>query len=230
MKHSLFLLGSLLIAISTSAQIKPKSKDWFAYDLSHSRLLNGPESLTQRAVGNGHSISFTGELGMGSHFSLASGLGFHSDNYYNNIRISTNQANGAEVFTTVNYDTINRNKLTAQYLHIPVELRFRSTPNAKGRYFRFYVGGRAGVRIHSYSNYRTDKINVSFLNLGSLERFDYGVYTRIGYHYFSLYAYYGLSPIFSSGSQVVENLGTPNARVYELDQIRTLNLGLSFSL
>lgn len=226
----MLFFSTMLIAISSSAQIKPKSKDWFAYDLTHDQLTNGPQSLTQRLAGNGHSFSFTGELGMGKHFSVASGLGFHSNNYYNNLRISTNQANGAEVFTTMDYDTITRNKLTAQYFHIPVELRFRGTPNAKGRYFRFYVGGRVGVRVLSYSNYVTDKVNVSFNNLGSMERFDYGVYTRIGYHYFSLFAYYGLSPLFESGSQVVENLGTPNARVYELDQVGTLSIGLSFSL
>ncbi len=229
MKNSVVFLF-LLFTSGLLGQIKPKSADWFSYDLTHDLFLDAPGSLTQGIWSNGHSFTFTGDYSISKNFGLGYGLGFHSNNYYNNLRITTNPANGAEVFTTIEYDTVDFNKLTVQYIHLPLELRFRGTPNAKGRFFRFYIGGRVGVRVNSYSQYVTDKVNITFNDLGSLNRFNYGIYGRIGYHYFNVFAYYGISPLFESGSQLVENMGTPQASTFELDQIRTLSVGISFSL
>lgn len=223
MKKSLLALLIVFTTI-TSAQIKPKSQDFFAYDFSYNILTNGPSGFEQAGFSNGHSFTFTFDKPLSKRISIAYGVGFHSDNYYSNLQIITNPASGAEEFT-LDSNTASSNEFSAQYIHVPLELRFRGKLNDKGRFFRFYVGARAGVRINSYSNYVTNKIDVSYNNLGTLNRFDYGVYTRIGYHYFSLFAYYGLSPIFDSGA-VLDNTGAN----YNVDQMRTLNVGLSFSL
>ncbi len=228
MKKHIFLLpllALLLITANSSAQIKPKSQDWLAYDLSYGILINGSAGLEQAGVSNSHALTFTFDKPLSKRFSIAYGVGFHSDNFYSNLQALTNPATGDEDFQLFNYDTISSNKLTAQYFHIPFEVRFRGKPSDKGRFARVYLGARAGVRVNSYSNYVTNKIDVSYNNIGALNRFDYGVYTRIGYHYFSLYAYYGLSPLFDNGT-VNDNAGN----TYNLDQIRTLKIGISFSL
>ncbi|MEQ9262939.1 MAG: porin family protein [Owenweeksia sp.] len=194
-----FIAVGLLISVSAFGQIKPKQDDWVAYDLTHDFLLDAPQGLEQSWRSNGHSLSFTDDVQFseGSNFSFAYGIGFTSNNYYNNLSIETDPGNGLEFISFLDTDTVNSNKLTVQYIHIPIELRFRSNPNQKGNFFRFYVGAKVGVRINSYSKLITDQFNRQFNDLGSLNRFMYGAYTRIGYSFINIYAYYSLSDLFS---------------------------------
>lgn len=221
-RYSLFAL-LLFLSISALSQIKPKKEDWFAYDLTHNLLLNIPEGFEQSGWSHGHSLSFTDEVIFGtSNLGFAYGVGFTSLNFYSNVGIETDKATGEEVFNYIKPDSTDVNKFTVQYIHIPVELRFRSNPNAKGDFFRLYIGGKIGVRINSYSRIKSGNYNVQYNDLGSLNRFSYGVYSRIGYSFFSLYAYYGLSNVFEGN--------TAPASLVSLDGALPLCVGISLSL
>ncbi len=224
------LVALLLLGFSAFAQIKPKQEDWFAYDLTYDYWLDAPDGVEQSWRSNGHSFSFTDEVlfGEGSHFSFAYGLGFTSNNFYNNVSLQTDANTGEEYFLPLSTDSINSNKLTVQYIHVPIELRFRSSPSEKGNFFRFYVGGKVGVRVNSYSKLKTDQIDLQYNNLGALNRFFYGVYTRVGYSYVSLYAYYGLSNLFEEA--YTNNGVSYNQLSGAVDAIRPLSVGISLSL
>jgi hypothetical protein len=224
MYRFLLLVGCFCFTLFCKGQIKPKSEDWFAYDLTYASFVDGPSGLTQAPYSNGHSFSFTENVRIGGAMSFGYGIGFHSDNYYNNLLIQTNASDGAESFELINYDTVSTNELTAQYIHIPLELRFMGKANDKGNFFRFTLGFRAGVRINSYSKFKTDNLNVSYNNLGSLNRFDYGTYIRLGFGHINVFSYYGLSPLFTEGV-----LTLPNTEAFSMDDLRTLHLGISIT-
>ncbi|MGB0175777.1 MAG: outer membrane beta-barrel protein [Owenweeksia sp.] len=229
MKNLAALSCCLLLSTAAFGQIKPKQDDWVAYDLTYDYLLEAPGPLEQGWRSNGHSLSFMDDVqfGEGSHFSFAYGLGFTSNNFYNNLSVRTNAADGLEYYSFLDTDTIKSNKLTAQYIHVPIELRFRSGPNEN--FFRFYVGAKAGVRVNSYSKLITDNFNRQFNNLGSLNRFMYGAYVRTGYSFINVYAYYALSELFTE-TVYPEGVNPALVQVEDFTPGTPVSVGISITL
>ena len=223
MKKASLIVVIACITFSLKAQIKPKTEDWIFYDYTYSHFLNAPTEVAQRFIPNSHAFSLIRDIPFGKgRVALGLGLGYSSTNYYNNLGIVTNVGDGKESFAVLGMDSIEHNKLRNEHLDGLLELRFRGKPNDKGRFFRFYIGGRFGFRINSYSRLRTDKINVQYNDLGALNRFRYGLHVRLGFGAVSLFGYYGLSDIFTEGT-----IGTSNSG---MTGITTLSTGLSITL
>lgn len=221
---------ALLILVITThlvvaqKQYIPNEDDWFFYDLSYASYLNAPPGVEMEGFPNGHSFSlFREKLFGASKLSFAYGLGFTSDNFRSNLGIAVDPASGDAQFSvipdSVGYDA---NKLTIQYFEIPLELRFRGKPNDKGNFFRWYVGGRVGVRFNAYSKFKDEQINLRYYHPDELSRFKAGVYTRIGFSNFSLYGYYGLTDLFDYSFD-------PATNGLDLNGMKQLNVGASFS-
>lgn len=205
MKLSFSLVLSLVF-FSSFAQIKPKTEDWFFYDYTYDFFSNAPDGIAQEFVPNGHTISFLKEKSYGKgKFAIALGLDYSSQVYYSNLHVSTNLVDGEEIFQVLNTDSIERNRLSMEFIDALFELRYRTMANEKGKFFRWYLGVKGGIRVESISRLRTQNAIVSYENLGFLNRYRYGAYTRIGYGWFNLYAYYGLSEIFTDGALINGN-------------------------
>ena len=225
----LVLLALCSTQVVAQEEYIPEKEDWFFYDIAHIRLLDGPENFENNIWANTHSLSFMQDILLGkSNFSFAFGFGFTSSNFLNNLRLKTEVVSdeGVTEFTvipdSVGYD---QNKTTVQYFEIPLELRFRSRPNEEGNFFRFYVGGRFGVRFNAYSKYKTDLINVRYYHPEELTRWRAGAYTRIGFDSFSLYGYYSLLDLFDY--EMAEDIF---ANDVDANNMRPVAIGLSLSL
>lgn len=155
-----------------------------------------------------------------SHFSLGFGLGFSSYTYSNNLNITTDPATEQSVYQFLDNDTAyDQNKQVLQYLEVPIEFRFRSRSNRKGRYFRFYPFVKAGYQIRSYNHFVKGNYSVVDFNIRDLNRWRVLAGIRTGYWIFSFYASYELTPLYQ---EVVVGES-------DLSEWRTLNLGLSIS-
>lgn len=219
-KSILTALFSMLF-LAAQAQIKPKQEDWFFYDYTYDFMTNAPAGVNQEFIPNGHTISLLKERVFGNgKFAIAGGIDYSSQAYYSNLYVSTDLSDGKEVFQILNTDSIERNRLYTEFFDAIFELRYRTLPNNKGKFFRWYLGVKGGVRVNSISRLRTDNAIVSFENLGMLNRYRFGTYTRIGYSWFNLYAYYGLSEIFTDGALI-------NANNAEVTGITPLSVGIS---
>ncbi len=227
MKKTLLLAALFSFCFSAKSQSKyiPEEKDWFFLDIAHGTWLNGPTGFENNWRSNCWSLSAMDDILFGeSNFSFAYGLGYTSDNFYNNLRIAADPANGDGIFDIIPDTTdFKSNKLNIKYFEIPLELRFRGAPNEKGKFFRFYVGVRPGIRFSSYTKYKTDDFQVRYFHPNELNRFKVGTYTRIGFGNISLFAHYNVLPIFDGGAVGT----TPNEE--NLDEIRALKIGLSLS-
>ena len=112
-------------------------------------------------------------------------------------------------------------KLAANYLDLPVELRFNSKKNDHRRSFKVALGGKIGVLISSKTKikYKEEGTTIKLQNKQdfNLNKFRYGVQGRVGFGGFSLFLYYGISELFENnkGPQ-----GTP---------VTTLNFGISIA-
>lgn len=223
-KITVLLLFFSVQSLLAQSDYIPKENDWFFYDLSYARYLNTPAGLEMEGFSNSHTLSAFGEKLLGtSKFSLAYGFGFTSDNFRSNLGISIDSSTGRGEYSilpdSLDYDV---NKLTVQYFEIPLELRYRSRPNARGNFFRVYMGGRLSVRFNAYSKFKDNNINLRYYHPEELSRFRAGVYTRIGFGNLSLYGYYGLTNIFNYDFD-------PVTESVDLTSIKPVNIGLSVS-
>lgn len=128
------------------------------------------------------------------------GLGY---SYFNNKSpLQFNRNFDDNTTTAIEYlpeDKPFRNKFSANYIEIPLELRFRT----KGiQHFKFMIGGKIGYAINA-STKEVQKIGskkyaTKEVNFPDLNRWRYGVTARIGIRNFAIFAAYYFSPLFKS--------------------------------
>ncbi len=144
--------------------------------------------------------------------------------YGNNHLISTDLKTGEGIYELGTDTTFKSASQNLQYLYIPVELRFRSKKNKAGKFYRFYLGARAGVRTLDNSRIRRENSRVRYYQLDDLARFRADAYVKLGYGITSLYAFYSLTPLYTGG----EILSQGGTRAASLESIRPFGVGFSF--
>jgi hypothetical protein len=223
--HILLILTALLASRGADAQYLPERGEWLHFSYSKFLLLNAPDEMEQQWNSNGWQLMLMWEtlFGRRSHWGIGFGPGFSVNYWYTNLNITTNPNGGPLNYTYLPSDSnYTCNRFSASYLDLPVEIRFRSNSDKKGRYFRFYFGGLVGYRINSFSQIKVGDYNIKHYRINDLSRWHYGVFVRTGYWLFNLYVYYGLDPVFGDL--------TSGEGVEGLDQMQSLSLGLSISL
>ena len=226
-KTKLFALACTLLfgAAQLKAQFIPEPGEWLHFSYSKLTLLNAPDELQQKWNSQGWQLMLMYEspLGRRSHFGLAYGLGFTGNYWHTNLRITTNPGGGNLNYSYLPSDsTYKKNRFSSSFIDIPVEFRYRSKSDKKGRYFRFYLGGLVGYRIGSFSQFREGSYNVKHFNIDDLTRWHYGAFVRTGYWLFNLYVYYGFNSVFDPSRSDNYPVG--------LDKMQSLSVGISVSL
>lgn len=139
------------------------------------------------------------------HFSIAPGIGFASENYYfKSFGMSWHHDSITRFYPLGDSISSKKSKLNTTYLDIPLEFRFRSTPNKKtGWSWKLAAGFKLGFLIGSKWKYKGESLDNSGENLtfkdvkvANMNKLRYGVYLRGGYGMFNLFAYYSLSDAF----------------------------------
>jgi hypothetical protein len=99
------------------------------------------------------------------------------------------------------YPDIKKVMLIANYVDVPLEIRFDTKPEDIARSFNFALGARVGVLFDSQQKvkYRENdqwKKSKNKEDWG-LNLLRYGAYTRIGIGAFNLFGFYNFSPLFT---------------------------------
>ena len=141
-----------------------------------------------------------------SHFSNKTDLQFQSD-YDNNVTTISDFPSGSEP---------DRTKFAANYLEIPLELRFRT----KGyRHFKVMLGGKIGYQLNALTK-TTNTVNgqrqvVKTFGFPDENPLRYGATVRIGIRNWAIYGAYYFSPLFTNSESV---------------QLTPITMGVSISL
>ncbi|WP_305982110.1 outer membrane beta-barrel protein [Roseivirga thermotolerans] len=103
-----------------------------------------------------------------------------------------------------------KSKFAANYVDIPLEIRFYKRKNQYSRGLRAALGGKVGLLYSSFTKYKwedTTGENHMVKNRADygLTRFRYGVQGRVGFGGFSLFGYYELSDKFDVAPAGGEN-------------------------
>ncbi len=173
-----------------------------------------PDNIDLKTIQRGITISSLQDMPVGrTNFSIAAGLEFSSHNIYSDNRYLFNPFTDAYDFYKIASDYDN-NKLSLNYLGIPVQFRFRTRNMSKT--FRAYAGMKADYLISAHTKYvgktypdphnpgefpvagRT--IKVKEYKLDNISKYRIGLTGMIGYRSVNLYFYYPLTGIFSDNS------------------------------
>lgn len=141
---------------------------------------------------------------IGDYVGVLTGMGLTYNSYgiKTNARIAHN--NDSTFASTVpdSLFTFSRNKLRATYLRVPLMLEF-NTSTDPDRTFHLAVGAIGGLRIGSMTRqiYEVDgqRHNDRLRSDFNLRTFTLDAALRIGYRNFTLWANYGLTPLFDDG-------------------------------
>jgi len=161
-----------------------------------------------------------------SRFSInpAIGISFEKFGFENNITIINN---GTDIVIQQLADTlppgaeIKKTKFIANYLDIPLEIRWHSKKNDHRRGFKIAVGVKGGLLVTSHTKikYRLNGENIKLKDKQdfNLSRLRYGAHARVGYGGFNFFFYYGLSELFR------------NNKGPEMTSATTINFGISLA-
>lgn len=206
--------------VSKAKETVNKAKDRLVFEFNGGVLKNnndlGMNGLPFDAKGfqGGFNVYFMYDVVIkNSPISIAPGIGIGTENWtHNSQMIFTDSFTHFEPFdTTVNY---KKSKLGLTYIDIPLELRFRSKPNAKNWSWKLAAGFKIGFLIRSKWKYKGEEYragyqmiegeSVKFKEFGvpNLETIRYGVTGRGGFGPFNLHFYYSLSSLFTEGKSI----------------------------
>ena len=194
----------------------PTTQDRFVILFTNDTWLGLPEDVELRPYSPGISAHIMTDYDLGeSAFSFAWGYGFSSHNVHSNGEFVTDTV-GTETFS--NFSTFDasysfqKNKLSCNYLEIPIELRIRSgkrkecstlefqaDPESIGPQFNMAIGARIGYAINVHTKTIDYQGKRKFYGIDHFQPLRYGITARIGFGSLAICGFYSLSPIIQSG-------------------------------
>jgi len=177
-----------------------KRGDMLIVDLYDDIWMNVPDSVNNRIINQGVSVSVTYNFPLGhSPFSLAAGLGIKAHNFYSNSILKTDSV--MSYFTAIpGKKDYKINKISVTYIQLPVEIRFKSKSK-----IRAALGVNLGFKIDGHTKYKgtdyifgtSDQIKIKQKNTPNLANWNIAVTARVGYRWVNLFASYSITKTFS---------------------------------
>jgi len=162
-----------------------------------------PKDIEVRTYSLGFDASYLWDIRFGtSNFSFAPGIGFSSHNVHHNgsfEEIDSTNGGYTDLKPFPSGYSYKKNKLSMNYLEVPLELRFRTNGYSP---FRLTAGVKVGVLLDAHTKTKDDDGTHKFKPLPNTLPYRYGVFGRIGYSWFSIVAFYSLTNVFEDGEGV----------------------------
>ena len=204
---------------------KPPKKEMILINMNFDSWLNHPSTVSPKWFSSrGVDVAILYDYVIAkSNFSIAAGVGFNSHNIHMEAFPITYQvtpdAGGGQQTSTHSYthldpnffngSKISVNKISTNFIDMPIEFRFRSKPHKNGKRIAASFGFKFGWLVQSHTKTQTDENHFSegvnfgrkikTYNIENLTKFRYGLTARIGYANFYLNLFYSLTPLFYRG-------------------------------
>ncbi len=179
-------------------------------DFGFNFLLDNPSSLEMGFFGSKVvNFYYHWDIPIGkSNFSFSPGFGVGLEKYGwdgdNTLGRDENNntvvLNLADVFPD---SEIKNTKIAANYLDIPLEIRYHVNKENHNQGFRVAIGGKVGMLFdgHTKVKYKQDGDNKKLKQKDNfnLNRFRYGAHIRLGFPGVNIFGYYALNELFENG-------------------------------
>ena len=145
-----------------------------------------------------------------SRVSFAPGIGFSSSNIYHRSEMNDDSlGTHFDPMDATKLSNIKRNKLSLNYIDIPLELRIRTNPDKNDNFWKFAIGFKAGVRIDAHTKQVIKENGETKVykekRFPDFSLFRAGPTLRVGYSVFNLVAYYGVVGVFKKDKGPLAN-------------------------
>ena len=204
--------GYSMSAISAMPAMLHLQRTFIFIDITNGFWLSKPDDIKTNLISGGVNFNLAYEIQLVKNiFTIAPGISFSNVTVKNNATYQYEFLNDdPEGYTALIpiSDSVEylKNKLSTSFIDIPLELRFRVNPDERGRNFWIAPGFRIGWLVSDFWKYKysdgVDKMKTKTYNIKNLETFHYGISLRTGFYKFGVYAFYSLSDLFESGTEV----------------------------
>ena len=174
-----------------------------------------PNDFKISAFSRGINVYFMYDMLLGKktkprNFSIAPGIGVASENFYfKTYKLNWHYDNVTRFVPLGDSISPKNSKMNMTYIDIPIEFRYRSTPNKKtGMSWKIAVGFKIGFLVGSKWKYKGEDPNkgtngetvtIKDIKVGNMSLLRYGPTIRGGYGPASLFAYYSIGSVFTTG-------------------------------
>ena len=200
------LLSANVFSQVVSGAMKPKISNWenkqdrLIVDINFDTWDKTPPGVNIKQFrSRGVNIMFMDEKPFGKgHVAFAWGFGFSSQNFHTNgqyVQDDNADTSGLSPLS-IQYDL---NKLSLNYIDIPLELRFRTKANAKGNRLKLSAGFKIGVLINAHTKFDNGTIKVKTYHLKNIPDWHYGLHARLGFGHIGVSYFYSLTKLFNDG-------------------------------
>ena len=212
MKKVLFTLIALAVSATSFAQLiadKTDKKVTFGFDIFHDFQFQTSDSWDARGFNQGASwfLTYNFPLGESSRHTVSIGVGTSHHNYFSYSRILNPYADTLLYLQYRDVENFRRFKVNANYVDIPLELRFRIKDQVK-----IGVGFKLGIMFMTKTKYvgpddeagtltegNGSIVHEKLTYINNVERYSYSATLRVGWRWISAYAAYQLNPVFEVG-------------------------------
>lgn len=190
------------------------AKDRIAIDLLGTNWIYSPSStgmngMRTRWHSRGINLYFYWDFRFKhSRVSFAPGFGYSATNIYSRHVLVEGDTTApySTVFKAIPEATLDDykvNKITIQYVEVPLELRIRSNPDKFNNFWKVAIGVKGGIRVdvHTRQTIKNDAGKKTYVErrFPDFGLFRFGPTLRVGYSVFNITAYYGVLNIFKAG-------------------------------
>ena len=229
MKKLTLTLIALIVSATSFAQLianKTDNKVTLGFDLFHDFQLGTSDNWNPRGFNQGVDwyLTYNFPLGESTKHTVSIGAGMSHHNYFSYSHILNPYADTLQYVQCRDVENFKRFKVNANYVDIPLELRFRIKDQIK-----IGVGFKLGILVMGKTKYvgpdytegnlltggNKNIIHEKQCYIKNLERYTYSATLRIGWKWVSAFAAYQLNPVFEVG--------------HDAPVIRPLSVGVAFS-
>ncbi|MFK8060710.1 MAG: porin family protein [Polaribacter sp.] len=204
----LFIFTTSLKAQKDSLKLGDRYADDQIYaSISYAQFSSQPSVITRSNFSYAISTGFLKDfiLNKQGNISVALGIGYGYNNFNHELKVD--EVNGSTVFN--NSQNINANFFRAHNLEIPLELRWRTSTAQRYSFWRVYTGIKFLYNLsNSFEYLDANDTKVTFTNVSSYRKLQYGLTLSAGYDEFNMHVFYGLSPIFENAKINSEDINT----------------------
>jgi hypothetical protein len=200
------MLFGLQASLAQEGSRKPDLPGTFVLDFGFNRPRNTPDDFQlgfwgSRTVNVYYQYEFALPV-LKKHFSVLPAVGLGMDRYKFSNNYTMAYESGELVLTDADLE-ITKSHLVTNYLDVPLEIRYTKNPDDPARSFKIGAGARFGYLVSGFTKYKyedEDGGSMKDKRKGdwNLNQFRYGVFGRIGFGNFSVFANYSLSPLFNT--------------------------------
>lgn len=229
MKKILFFISVFLFVIRLSGQESISKdidslyrEDQFYIGFTYNLLGNKPKNLSQTGFSSGFHMGFIRDMPINKNRNIAIGLGlgYSTKSFNQNLLISRDDLGIVSYSISVDNSTYSKNKFSTHFIEFPLEFRWRTSTISDYNFWRIYSGFKVSYLLSSKTKYVGDLGNLTFYDINTFNKFQYGLTLSVGYSVWNFYVFYKLNPIFSNEVKLNGNDLNMNA----------INMGLIFYL